>query len=193
MTEGDCGATLLRAARDADAADIIELIAAAYAEYPGCVLDIEADMPELKAPTTNYAARGGRFWVAQAVAAAGAAAGAAEILGCVACQPASDGGVELEKLYVARNARRGGLGGRLLDLWSRPRRRPGRPAPSRCGATPASRPPTPSTWREASAGPANATSTMPASASNTASARTSKPARFSNPLRIPLESQKLFP
>ena len=35
MTEGDCGATLLRAARDADAADIIELIAAAYAEYPG--------------------------------------------------------------------------------------------------------------------------------------------------------------
>ena len=71
MTEGDCGATLLRAARDADAADIIELIAAAYAEYPGCVLDIEADMPELKAPARSYA---------------------------------------------ARNARRGALGGRLLDL-----------------------------------------------------------------------------
>ena len=43
-------------------------------------------------------------------------ADAARILGCVACQPAPDGGVELEKLYVARGARRGGLGGRLLDL-----------------------------------------------------------------------------
>ncbi len=104
------GAPLLRAARDRDAAEIIELIAAAYAEYPGCVLDVEADMPELKAPAGSYAASGGRFWVAQGVA------DAAEILGCVACQPAPDGGLELEKLYVARNARRSGLGGRLLDL-----------------------------------------------------------------------------
>ncbi len=50
----------------------------------------------------------GRFWVAQG-------AEAAEILGCVACQPAPDGGLELDKLYVARGARRGGLGDRLLD------------------------------------------------------------------------------
>ncbi len=70
VAKADCGASLLRAARGADAADIIELIAAAYAEYPGCVLDIEADMPELKAPTSSYAARGGRIWVAQSAAAA---------------------------------------------------------------------------------------------------------------------------
>ncbi len=108
MAEG--GATLLRAARDADAADLIELIAAAYAEYPGCVLDLDADMPELKAPASSYAQNAGKFWVAQ-----GAADGA-EILGCVACKPAPDGGLELEKLYVARGARRTGLGGRLLDL-----------------------------------------------------------------------------
>lgn len=101
---------VLRPARDTDAADIIELIAAAYAEYPGCVLDVEADMPELKAPARSYAARGGRFWVAQGVA------DAARVLGCVACQPAPGDGLELEKLYVARGARRGGLGGRLLDL-----------------------------------------------------------------------------
>ncbi len=108
MVEG--GAPLLRAARDADAADIIELIAAAFAEYPGCVLDLEADMPELKAPASSYAQDAGRFWIAQGVA------DAARILGCVACKPAPDGGLELEKLYVARGARRGGLGGRLLDL-----------------------------------------------------------------------------
>ena len=34
------------------------------------MLDIGADMPELKAPTTSYAARGDRFWVAQGVTAA---------------------------------------------------------------------------------------------------------------------------
>ncbi len=101
---------VLRPARDTDAAGIIDLISAAYAEYPGCVLDVEADMPELKAPASSYAQNAGKFWVAQRVA------DAARILGCVACQPAPDGGLELEKLYVARGARRGGLAGRLLDL-----------------------------------------------------------------------------
>ncbi len=101
MVEG--GAILLRDAGNADAAAIIELIAAAYAEYPGCVLDLEADMPELKAPASSYAQIAGKFWVAQGVAEA------ARILGCVACQPAPEGGLELEKLYVARGAR-------LLDL-----------------------------------------------------------------------------
>jgi len=72
MTEGDCGATLLRAARDADAADIIELIAAAYAEYPGCVLDIEADMPELIPTVLNI----DPFHGSQSARRAGAACGA---------------------------------------------------------------------------------------------------------------------
>ncbi len=98
---------VLRPARDGDAAGIIELIAAAYAEYPGCVLDVETDMPELEAPASSYAQNGGKCRVAE---------DAAEILGCVACKPTPDGDVELEKLYVARGARRSGLGGRLLDL-----------------------------------------------------------------------------
>ena len=103
---GDSG-IVLRAARDADGPGVIAVVAAAYAEYPGCVLDVEAEAPELKAPASAYARKSGRFWVA---------ADAARILGCVACRPAPEGGLELEKLYVARAARRYGLGTRLLGL-----------------------------------------------------------------------------
>ncbi len=101
LADPGSGAALLRAAREPDTADIIELIAAAYAEYPGCVLDIEVDMPEPKAPPV--AMRRGAF-----------------------------------------------------------------------------------------DGPVNATSTMPASASNSASARTSRPARFSNPRPNPLGISEAF-
>ncbi len=103
---GDSG-IVLRAARDADGPGVIAVVAAAYAEYPGCVLDVEAETPELKAPASAYARRSGRFWVA---------AEEARILGCVACLPAPEHGLEMEKLYVARAARRYGLGTRLLDL-----------------------------------------------------------------------------
>ena len=98
---------VLRAARDADGPGVIAVVAAAYAEYPGCVLNVEAEVPELKAPASAYARKSGRFWVAE---------GDGRILGCVACRPAPEHGLELEKLYVARAARRTGLGTRLLDL-----------------------------------------------------------------------------
>jgi putative acetyltransferase len=107
LADSGCGEILLREARDADAEGVIAVIAAAYAEFPGCILDVEADSPELKAPASSYALKAGRFWVA---------AGDKGILGCVACQPAPEGGLELEKLYVTRAARRRGLGARLLGL-----------------------------------------------------------------------------
>ncbi len=71
-----CG-IVLRAARDADGPGVIAVVAAAYAEYPGCVLDVEAEVPELKAPASAYACQSGRFWVA---------ADEGRILGCVACR-----------------------------------------------------------------------------------------------------------
>jgi len=83
------------------------VVAAAYAEYPGCILDVETEEPELKAPASAYARKSGRFWVAT---------DAAQILGCIACLPAPERGLEMEKLYVASSARRTGLGTRLLDL-----------------------------------------------------------------------------
>ncbi len=107
---GDSGGDseiVLRAARDADGPGVIAVVAAVYAEYPGCILDVETEAPELKAPASAYARRSGRFWVA---------AEEARILGCVACLPAPERGLEMEKLYVASSARRYGLGTRLLDL-----------------------------------------------------------------------------
>ena len=49
----------LRPARDSDSAGVIALIGRVFAEYPGCVLDVEAEEPELRAPATHF----DRFWV----------------------------------------------------------------------------------------------------------------------------------
>jgi putative acetyltransferase len=107
LADPGSGEIVLREARDGDAQAVIALVANAYAEYPGCILDLEAEVPELKAPASSYARNSGRFWVAE---------GDGRILGCVACRPAPEDGLELEKLYVARAARRGGLARRLLEL-----------------------------------------------------------------------------
>ncbi len=78
---GDSGVDrgiVLRAARDADA-DGPGVIAAVYAEYPGCILDVETEVPELKAPASAYARRSGRFWVAADAAPARTVAGAEKV------------------------------------------------------------------------------------------------------------------
>ena len=96
----------IRDARDDDAAGLIALVGACFAEYPGCVLDVDGEIPELRQISTSFAEAGGRFWVADR---------GGLVVGSVGFK-ASEGGVELCKLYVARGARRGGLGGRLCDL-----------------------------------------------------------------------------
>ena len=114
----------IRSARDDDSAGLIRLIGGCYAEYPGCVLDVEGEAPELIAPATWHTEAGGRMWVAERDGA---------IVGSVALLPAAKGSMELKKLYVASEVRRFGLGARLcglveaearsrgatvLDLWS---------------------------------------------------------------------------
>jgi putative acetyltransferase len=98
----------IREARDDDAWDLVGLVAGCWSEYPGCVLDVHGEAPELLAIASAYRSRGGRFWVAEAggrlVASAGLAPG-----------PSSDSAL-LQKLYVARAARRAGLGSRLANL-----------------------------------------------------------------------------
>jgi putative acetyltransferase len=98
----------IREARDDDAWDLVGLVAGCWSEYPGCVLDVHGEAPELLAIATAYQASGGQFWVAESggrlVASAGLAPGPS---------PAS---ALLQKLYVARAARRAGLGTRLVDL-----------------------------------------------------------------------------
>jgi putative acetyltransferase len=70
------------------------------------VLDVDGEMPELRAMATWAEAHGGGFWVAQSKD---------RIVGMVGYAAAGEG-IELKKLYVHRRARAFGLGGKLLSL-----------------------------------------------------------------------------
>jgi putative acetyltransferase len=98
----------VRDARDDDDWDLIGLIAACWAEYPGCILDVHGEESWLRAPASAYAAKGGRLWVAEY---------GGRVVGSAALLPAAErGGAALKSLYVARSARRRGLGSRLIAL-----------------------------------------------------------------------------
>jgi putative acetyltransferase len=102
---------LTRSAHDADATALIALIGGVYAEYPGCVLDVEREEPDLLEIASASARKGGAFWVTIDI-------DSATLVGCVGWLPsAADsmlrGWVQLRKLYVARTHRRRGLAGAL--------------------------------------------------------------------------------
>jgi putative acetyltransferase len=98
---------LIRPVRDADAWDLIGLIAACWAEYPGLVLDVHGEAPWLLAPASAYAERGGQLWVVEARGRVVASAGFV---------PSAGRGIELRTLYVTRSYRERRLGGDLLAL-----------------------------------------------------------------------------
>lgn len=102
---------VVRPGRDADGPALTELIGGCWADYPGCVLDVDAEEPWLRAPATAYAAVDGRLWVAEL---------AGSVVGCAGFR---DG--ELKSMYVAAAARRSGLGGHLLRLVEAEARRRG--------------------------------------------------------------------
>ncbi|AKT41972.1 GNAT family N-acetyltransferase [Chondromyces crocatus] len=98
----------VRDARDDDAEGLITLMGRVFSEYPGCILDVDGEMPELRAIASAFQQRRGRFWVVESEG---------RVVGCVGCRPASDpAGVELCKLYVSSSARRRGLGSSLCAL-----------------------------------------------------------------------------
>ena len=97
----------IRESRDDDAAGLIALIGGCFAEYPGCVLDIDGEMPQLRAIATAFQEHGGRFWTAESEGA---------IIGCAGIVPAQPDGAELKHLYVAKDARRVGLGTRFVAI-----------------------------------------------------------------------------
>lgn len=102
----DAPETLVRPARDDDEDGLIAVIGGCFAEYPGCVLDVDGEIPELRAIDSHVRRRDGRFWVAEL---------AGRVVGCVGAVPTADG-MELVKLYVDRTARGRGIGGRLVAL-----------------------------------------------------------------------------
>ena len=113
----------LRPVLDADSAALIELIGQTWAEYPGVVLDVDAEEPWMRAPATAFASWDGAFWVLPRP-------GSRRLDACVGVRPAPTGAAEpsraaeLKSLYVAAPARRRGYGARLVrhvEQWARER------------------------------------------------------------------------
>jgi GNAT superfamily N-acetyltransferase len=101
-------AITIRDARDHDSWDLIGLIAACWAEYPGCILDVHGEEPWLLRPAVAYAEQSGRLWIAEMDG---------RVVASIALRPGAEPDViALKSLYVARAARRRGLGARLVAL-----------------------------------------------------------------------------
>ena len=110
----------LRRARNSDSGGVIALIARVFAEYEGCVLDVDLEEPELRTPATSFT----RFWVLVR---------AGEVVGCGGLKDRGQGRVELKKLYLDAGVRGHGhameiagliqeyaqsVGARWVELWS---------------------------------------------------------------------------
>ena len=107
----------LRDARDSDAEGLIALIGGCFAEYPGCLLDVDGELPELRAIAAAFRGWGGRFWVAER---------GGRVIGCAGFTPGKrPGHAELKKLYVEKPARTLGLGSILCTLVEDEARRAG--------------------------------------------------------------------
>ena len=97
----------LRAGRDSDASGFIALMHACWSEYPGCILDVDRELPELRALATHFRDAGGALWAAERDGA---------IVGMAATRPMrQDAAWEICKVYVAADQRGTGLAHALLD------------------------------------------------------------------------------
>ena len=116
---------MLRPGRDDDAPGIIALITECWLEYPGCVMALDGENPELRALASHFARHDGALWVAED--------GAGEIVGVVGAKSLGGDVWELCRMYVAAPLRGSGLadqlaasvfafvqaqGGVRLELWS---------------------------------------------------------------------------
>lgn len=100
------GGPTIRPGRDSDAADYIRLVGDAWAEFPNCILDVDGEVPELRALASYFAAAGGAVWVAEQDGRA---------VGMVATRPlGSDQAWEICKMYVEKSQRGSGLAHALL-------------------------------------------------------------------------------
>ncbi len=105
----------IRPGADEDAEQLIALIGACWALYPGIRMDVDGEMPELRALATYYARAGGALWVAEDGGA---------VVGMAATRPAVIAGSEATRqssaweicrVYVHPSQHGTGLGHCLLD------------------------------------------------------------------------------
>ena len=94
----------IRDGRDGDAAGIVALIERCWSDYPGCVLDIDAEAPELRALASYYAGCGGALWVAD------------DVWGMIAVRPGVLGAWEICRVYVHPDRHGSGMGGALVGI-----------------------------------------------------------------------------
>jgi GNAT superfamily N-acetyltransferase len=122
-------AARIRPGKDADADQLIALIGACWALYPGVRMDVDGEMPELRTLATYYARAGGTLWVAE---------DAGTVVGMVATRPLVEAKQtpppledlspqregkspflapwEICRVYVQPSQHGSGLGHRLLDI-----------------------------------------------------------------------------
>ena len=104
-------------AATSDADGFIALIGACWAEYPGVILDVDGEMPELRALASHYAGKGGALWAAESDG---------QLVGMVATVPHGARRLgDLPRLHAA------------VDAWQRPRRTACSTLPRRMPAPPA--------------------------------------------------------
>ncbi|MCA3312180.1 MAG: GNAT family N-acetyltransferase [Roseomonas sp.] len=98
---------MLRAGCDSDAAGFIALIRDCWAEYPGCVFDLDGELPELRALASYFAAQDGALWVAEEAGA---------VVGMAAAHPLpGTPDWEICRVYVAASQRGTGLALALME------------------------------------------------------------------------------
>ena len=100
---------VIRPVRDSDADGLIRLIDVCWSAYEGCILDVDAEEPQLRAMRSHFDALGGEYWIAEGAGGLVAAGGG--------WAPAADpAGAELHKLYVLAELRRQGIARRLVAM-----------------------------------------------------------------------------
>jgi GNAT superfamily N-acetyltransferase len=99
------GEPVIRTGRDSDAEGFIALIGACWSEYPGIVLDVDRELPELRALASYMAGKAGSLWAAEA---------AGGIVGMVTAYPEQINTWAISRMYVQQPWRGTGLAARLL-------------------------------------------------------------------------------
>lgn len=96
----------IRPAQDSDSQGFMALIDACWSQYPGVLLDVDGEMPELHALATYYGNGGGALWTAEQDG---------RVVGMIATRPLENGAWEICRVYVLPDLHGSGLGHHLLD------------------------------------------------------------------------------